>query len=239
MSRTPDLHHVDTWVFDLDETLYPADAAVMSQVIEKMTDWVMREFDMDRAAAHQLQQHYYLTHGTTLNGLIVNNQVQDLHAFLDFVHDVDHSVITPDPVLADHIAALDGRRLVYTNGSLKHAEAVIERLGLTGLFDDLFDIQASDFTPKPHREGFERFNTRYGIRPAGTAMFEDSVRNLETAAEIGFTTVLVHPPADGVLGEAGAPPLVHPPHIHYASDCLRTFLGDWHAVADRTGKTSS
>ncbi|WP_349678820.1 HAD family hydrolase, partial [Oceanicaulis sp. UBA2681] len=143
MNRTPDLHHVDTWVFDLDETLYPADAAVMSQVIDKMTDWVQREFSMTREEAHALQQHYYTTHGTTLNGLLVNNQVRDLAAFLDFVHDVDHSVITPDPELADHVAALNGRRIVYTNGSRKHAEKVIDQLGLNGLFEDLYDIEAA------------------------------------------------------------------------------------------------
>jgi len=231
MPHSPDLHHVDTWVFDLDETLYPADAAVMSQVIDKMTEWVMRRFDMSRAEAHALQQHYYKTYGTTLNGLLLNKQVEDLHEFLDFVHDVDHSVITPDPQLAEHIKALDGRRIVYTNGSRKHAEAVVDRLGLNGLFEDLFDIQASQFTPKPHREGFETFNKRFAIAPKSTVMFEDSVRNLETAAGIGFTTVLVHPPIEGVMGEAGPPPLDHPPHIHYAVDCLRTFLGDWHEVA--------
>jgi len=237
VSRTPDLHHVDTWVFDLDETLYPADAAVMSQVIDKMTEWVMREFKIDREAARKRQHHYYTTYGTTLNGLLLNDEVRDLHEFLDFVHDVDHSVITPDPKLAEHIKALNGRKIVYTNGSLKHAEAVIDRLGLNGLFDDLHDIHASDYTPKPHREGFDVFNSRFDITPNSTVMFEDSVRNLETAAAIGFTTVLVHPPTGGMLGEAGAPPAEHPPHIHYAVDCLRTFLGDWHDTR-LTGKTS-
>ncbi len=238
MTRTPDLYHVDTWVFDLDETLYPSDAAVMSQVIDKMTDWVQREFSLTREEAHAMQQHYYTTYGTTLNGLLANNQVRDLASFLDFVHDVDHSVITPDPELAAHVKALDGRRIVYTNGSRKHAEKVIDRLGLNGLFEDLYDIEAAAFTPKPHREGFDRFTGHFSITPQSTVMFEDSVKNLQTAHDVGFTTVLVHPPVEALADGARPEPLVHPPHIHYAVDCLRTFLGDWHAAAENKKKTT-
>lgn len=223
------LDRVDTWVFDLDNTLYPADTAVMSQVERRMTEFVMKLLDLDEAEAHRIQNSYYRDYGTTLNGLMRNHAV-DLSGFLDFVHDIDHSVITPDPQLAAHIGALEGKRLVYTNGSRKHAEQVIDRLGLNGLFDDLFDIEASRFTPKPHREGFEAFTGHFSITPDASAMFEDSVANLETAAGMGFTTVLVHPPASG---GASRPHADHP-DIHFAVDCLRTFLGDVRAHRSKT-----
>lgn len=210
------LDPIDTWVFDLDNTLYPADTAVMSQVETRMTEYVMTLLDLDREAARKQQKAYYHDYGTTLNGLMKNHHV-DMSEFLDFVHDVDHSVITPDPQLASHIQSLDGRRLVYTNGSRKHAERVIDRLGLNGLFEDLFDIEASRFTPKPNREGFELFTGRYGLSPASSVMFEDSVRNLETAAGMGFTTVRVR---------AGHEAAEDHPDIDFDTDCLRTFLGE-------------
>ncbi|TGY90049.1 pyrimidine 5'-nucleotidase [Marinicauda algicola] len=217
------LDRIDTWVFDLDNTLYPADTAVMSQVERKMTEYVMKLLDLDYETAKKTQKSYYADYGTTLNGLMKNHRV-DMGDFLDFVHDVDHSVITPDPELARHIAALEGRRLVYTNGSRKHAEKVIDQLGLNGLFEDLFDIEASRFTPKPHREGFELFTGRFGLAPGSSVMFEDSVKNLETAAGMGFTTVLVHPAA----GDGAAHPRAGHPDIHFAVECLRTFLGEVH-----------
>ena len=227
------LHHVDTWVFDLDNTLYPADAEIMTQVDRRMTEYVMKLLDLDRAAARQVQKTYWHDYGTTLNGLMANHQV-DLREFLDFVHDVDHDAITPDPILADHVRALDGRRLVFTNGSLRHAEKVIDRLGLTGLFDDLYDIEAGGFTPKPHRESFERFTSKFGFNPSGAVMFEDSARNLETAAGMGYTCVLVRASRHIPDGETAGPD-AEPAHVHYVADCLKTFLGDWH-VCRTTGE---
>ncbi|MEO1040147.1 MAG: pyrimidine 5'-nucleotidase [Pseudomonadota bacterium] len=218
------LAHVDTWVFDLDNTLYPADAEVMSQVDKRMTQFVMQLLDLEHDAARSVQKRYWHDYGTTLNGLMSNHDV-DLHAFLDFVHDIDHDVLAPDPVLAQHISQLEGRRLVYTNGSMKHAERVIDRLGLNGQFHDLFDIAAADFTPKPQRAAFDRFTGHFGITPNGAAMFEDSARNLETAAAMGFTTVLVRAPIHIPEGESAGPG-EEPDHVHYVADCLKTFLGE-------------
>ncbi|XBQ16453.1 MAG: pyrimidine 5'-nucleotidase [Oceanicaulis sp.] len=233
MSRIVKLDHVDTWVFDLDNTLYPADAEIMTQVDRRMTEYVMQLLDLERDAARKVQKTYWHDYGTTLNGLMANHKV-DLREFLDFVHDVDHDVITPDPVLADHVRQLEGRRLVFTNGSFKHAEKVIDRLGLNGLFDDLYDIEAGDFTPKPQRESFERFTSKFGFDPKGAVMFEDSARNLETAAGLGYTCVLVRAPIEIPDGETAGPGAEFD-HVHYTADCLRTFLGDWHDV--RTRKT--
>ena len=222
MSEPVHLPHVDTWVFDLDNTLYPADAQVMAQVDKKMTQYVMKLLDLDWDAARKVQKQYWRTYGTTLNGLMTNHTV-DMGEFLDFVHDVDHSVITPDPRLAAHVGRLQGKRLVFTNGSRKHAEKVIDRLGLNGLFDDLYDIEAGEFLPKPHRESFERFTGHFGINGPRSIMFEDSARNLATAADFGFTTVLVRAQQHDPHGESAGPG-DHPDHVHYAVDCLRGFL---------------
>ena len=226
------LDHIDTWVFDLDNTLYPADAQVMTQVDQRMTEFVMAQFDLGWDDARALQKRYWHEYGTTLNGLLSNHDIDQRH-FLDFVHDVDHDVITPDPVLADHIEALEGRKLVFTNGSMGHAEKVIDRLGLNGLFDDLHDIEAGALLPKPHLESFERFNARLGVAPKSAVMFEDSARNLETAAGIGFTTVLIRASEHIPDGETAGPD-ANPDHVHYVADCLRTFLGSYHAQSPNT-----
>lgn len=153
MSTTrPDLSHVSHWVFDLDNTLYPSDAAVMSQVDQRMSEYVARLLEVDLDEARIVQKSYWRDYGTTLNGLMKHHQV-NMREFMDFVHDIDATVIEPDPELARHIAALPGKRLVYTNGSLGHAENIMKRLGITELFDDVFDVEAAGFTPKPHREG--------------------------------------------------------------------------------------
>ncbi|MFP4518045.1 MAG: pyrimidine 5'-nucleotidase [Oceanicaulis sp.] len=228
----PKLDHVDTWVFDLDNTLYPADAEIMTQVDKRMTRFVMKLLGLGHDAARAVQKKYWHEYGATITGLMANHDV-DMAEFLDFVHDVDHDVIRPDPELADHVRSIEGKRLVFTNGSFTHAEKVIDRLGLNGLFDDLYDIKAGGYTPKPHRESFERFTSKFGFDPQGAVMFEDSLRNLETAAGLGYTTVLVRAPMHIEGGETAGPGVVAP-HVHYTADCLRTFLGDWRKAAVKT-----
>lgn len=216
------LKNRDIWVFDLDNTLYPAEAAVMSQVETRMTEFVMRTLDLGREAAFAVQHRYWHEYGTTLNGLMANHNV-DSAEFLDFVHDIDHSVLAPDPVLASHIGALTGPRYVYTNGTVAHAERVIARLGLDNVFDGIFDIAASGFTPKPHKESFERFTRQLGVDPARAVMFEDSARNLETAAHMGFATVLVRASRPTTCGHSAGPG-DHPGHVDFAVDDLPAFL---------------
>jgi putative hydrolase of the HAD superfamily len=231
----PDLSHISHWVFDLDNTLYPSDSAVMTQVDRKMTDYLSRLLGLPHDEARVVQKTYWREYGTTLNGLMANHQI-DIHDFLDFVHDIDVSVITPDASLARHISALPGKRLIYTNGSLGHAENVLNRLGIADLFDDVFDVAAAGFTPKPHRAGFDRFAARCALPVAASVMFEDSVRNLKTAHEMGFTTVLVRA-KEGPRDEESAAPDEHPDHVHYAVDCLKTFLGSIR-TADQTDTPS-
>ena len=145
--------HVNTWVFDLDNTLYPPHCNLFAQVDQRMTAFIAELLDLDRVEARALQKDYYRTYGTTLHGLMTVHNV-DPHTFLDYVHNIDHSPIEPDPALGSVLAELPGRKLIYTNGSVAHAEAVIERLGIAHHFEETFDIVAAEF-----RDGNPRFQS--------------------------------------------------------------------------------
>ena len=192
-----DLRHIDTWLFDLDNTLYPLDAEFMGLIDLRMTAFVMRETGLERAPARALQKRYLHEHGTTLAGLMAHHGV-DPHAFLEEVHDVSMESLHPEPALAAAIARLPGRRIVFTNGSAGHAARVLRHLELDALFEAVFTIESADMTPKPDPVAFDRLIAAHAVTPATSAFFEDSVRNLAPAAELGMTTVLVgsHASAD-------------------------------------------
>jgi putative hydrolase of the HAD superfamily len=221
-----DFRHVETWVFDLDNTLYPAECNLFSQIDRKMTQFVAQLLKVDAHEARRVQKAYYAEYGTTLNGLMTVHGLQP-KAFLDFVHDIDLAPLDQAPDLTSAIEALPGRRFIFTNGSRRHAERVAERLRIDHLFHDVFDIEASEYTPKPARAAYERFITRTGLEPRSAVMFEDLSRNLEPAARLGFTTVLVRSQMDW-SGEPQAArpagPDEHPLHVHHATDNLETFL---------------
>lgn len=185
-----DLSHVETWLFDLDNTLYPAECEYMALIEGRMTDFVERYTGLDREAARALQKRYYTEHGTTLAGLMMHHGMEP-KAFLDEVHDVSMDRLTTDPGLSSAIHALPGRRLVFTNGSLGHAERVLGHLGLAHLFEDVFAIETADYIPKPAMATFEKVVARHALAPPATAFFEDSEKNLAPAALMGMTTVLV------------------------------------------------
>lgn len=186
---------VDTWVFDLDNTLYPPRSNLFAQVDRKMGAFISGLLGIDLAEAKRLQKSYYLKYGTTLRGLMTMHGV-DPHDFLAFVHDIDHSPIEPDPALGSALSLLPGRKFVLTNGSRAHAQAIVARLGIEEHFDDLFDIIAADFEPKPARPPYDRFIARHGIDPGRSAMFEDLPRNLDVPRQLGMRTVLVVAPPD-------------------------------------------
>ena len=190
----PNLDHIDTWLFDLDNTLYPPEAEFMSLIEGKMTAFVARETGMPWDEAYALQKKYLSEHGTTLAGLMANHGVNP-EAFLDEVHDVSMHDLHPDPALRAAIEALPGRRLVFTNGDKNHAERVLQKLELDDLFEATFHIALADYIPKPHPKTFARMIEAHDVTPATTAFFEDSARNLKPAYELGMTTVLVGPDA--------------------------------------------
>ncbi len=187
---------VETWIFDLDNTLYPPHSDLWPKVDQKITNYIGNLLGVDGLTARAIQKYYYQVHGTTLNGLMKEHGI-DPHPFLDFVHDIDRSSLAADARLGEAIAALPGRKFIFTNGSVRHAEATLRQLGIDGHFHGIFDIVASEFQPKPARRTYERFLEKYAISPVSSAMFEDIPRNLEVPAELGMRTVLVVPGEGG------------------------------------------
>ncbi len=218
---------VDTWVFDLDNTLYPASCRLFEQVQQRMNAFICARLGVSPEAAVELRRRYFREHGTTMSGLMRVNRI-DPHDFLAFVHDVDLSVVPANPALVAALAALPGRKLVYTNGSVPHAERLLEHLGIGTAFAGIFDIVAAEFDPKPALAPFRAFIGRYGIEPATALMVEDMAKNLAPAAALGMTTAWVKTGIDWAAVEPGAD------YIHHVVDDLAGFLA---AAADlrRTG----
>jgi putative hydrolase of the HAD superfamily len=210
---TADFSHVDTWIFDLDNTLYPPGSEIMALMEARMTAFVARETGLPPDQARALQKRYLHEHGTTLAGLMAHHGM-DPEPFLTEVHDVALDSLAPDPALAAGLARLPGRRLVFTNGDARHAERILARLQIEALFEDVFHIAAADYIPKPQPETFRRMVARHAVDPGRSAFFEDSERNLKPAAEIGMATVLVGPHAQ----------LSHADFVHYRTAELAPFL---------------
>ena len=217
---------IESWIFDLDNTLYPRHVDLFKQMEEKMSAYVSRLLDIDEAEATTLRQSYYQEHGTTLRGLMIEH---DIHPddFLEYVHDIDHSWVTPDPKLAEAIQSLPGKRYIYTNGTVEHANKVAERLGITGLFEDIFDIVWADLNPKPNREPYEKLLEQTGINPKRAAMFEDLARNLKVPFDMGMQTILIVPShTREVFHESWEAKGKEAPHVNYVTDDLGHFLVD-------------
>ncbi|MCB9957098.1 MAG: pyrimidine 5'-nucleotidase [Rhodospirillaceae bacterium] len=210
------LRHVDTWVFDLDNTLYPAACNLFAQVDRRMTAFIAESFGLPPADARALQKQYFRSHGTTLRGLMTEHGV-DPTRFLDYVHDIDVTCLPPSPGLDRALAALPGRKVVFTNGSTKHAEGVLARLGVADRFDAIWDIVAGGYVPKPLQETYDRMIDHLGVDPARAVMVEDIAANLVPAHRRGMTTVWVD------TGEAWAAPPQVAPHI----DLRIADVADW------------
>jgi putative hydrolase of the HAD superfamily len=205
--------HVDTWVFDLDNTLYPPSMRLFDQIEQRMTAWVSRRLGVSRAEADHLRASYWQLYGTTLAGLMHEHGVEPMDYLLD-VHDIDFSLLAPDPALAAHIAALPGRRIVYTNADTVYAAKVLEGRGLSGLFDAVYGVEHAAFRPKPERAAFETVFARDGLDPTRAAMFEDDARNLAAPHAMGMRTIHIAPEPEPA------------PHIHFHAADLTAFLGE-------------
>jgi putative hydrolase of the HAD superfamily len=205
------LTDIDTWVFDLDNTLYPPTMALFPQVNARMTEWVMQALGVSQAKADHLRHTYYEEHGTTLAGLMQNHDI-DPDPYLEAVHDIDFSVLSPAPDLARAIAALPGRKIIYTNGTAPYAEAVAAARGLSGLFDAIYGVEHARYHPKPSAAAFETVFAIENLSPTRAAMFEDEARNLAVPHTMGLTTIHVAPdPAPAT-------------HIHHHTSDLTQFL---------------
>lgn len=186
------LTNIDTWVFDLDNTLYPPDMALFPQVNAKMAAYVRDTLGVSQAEADALRHQYYTEHGTTLAGLMAHHEI-DPDPYLVAVHDIDFSVLSPDPDLAHAIKALPGRKIIYTNGTAPYAEAVAHARGLSGLFDAIYGVEHADYHPKPSAKAFEIVFGKDALTPTRAAMFEDEARNLRVPHGLGLTTIHVAP----------------------------------------------
>ena len=184
--------HVDTWVFDLDNTLYPHHLNLWQQVDERIRSYIAKFLDTSHDDAFRKQKDFYRRYGTTMRGMMVEHGM-DPDDFLDFVHQIDHSPIEPNPALGAALENLPGRKLILTNGTRAHADAVTRRLAVAHYFEDVFDIIAGELEPKPFPATYERFLARHGVDAGKAAMFEDLARNLEVPHALGMTTVLVVP----------------------------------------------
>ena len=204
-------HHVTNWVFDLDNTLYPPAARLFDQIEIRMTHFVMQALGIERTEADRLRRHYWALYGTTLAGLMHEHDV-DPGPYLTEVHDISLDHLAPDPALRAGIAALPGRKIVYTNGCAPYAERVVAARGLSGLFDGIYGVEHAAFRPKPDRAAFETVFARADITPARAAMFEDDPRNLAVPHALGMRTVHV------------APAPVEAPLIEHHTDDLAGFL---------------
>lgn len=207
----PDFNHVHTWVFDLDNTLYPPRFALFDQIETLMATYVSNILGVDRTEADRLRSHYWQTYGTTLAGLMAEHDIAP-DPFLDAVHAIDFSVLSKDPALRAAITALPGRKIVYTNGCEPYAQNVLMARGLDGLFDAVYGVEHAHYRPKPERAAFETVFALDKLDPTQAAMFEDDSRNLLAPHDMGMRTVHVAPTAQPT------------PHIHHHTSDLTAFL---------------
>jgi putative hydrolase of the HAD superfamily len=215
---------VETWVFDLDNTLYPHHLNLWQQVDERIRAYVSNFLKVSKDEALRLQKDYYKRYGTTMRGMMAEHGMSP-DAYLDFVHRIDHSPLEPNPQLGAALEKLPGRKLILTNGTRKHADAVMRRLDIHHHFEDVFDIAAANLDPKPLPQVYKCFLARHGVDPAKAAMFEDLARNLETPHALGMTTVLVVPEGQReVLREAWELEGRDAPYVDHLTDDLTRFL---------------
>ena len=189
------LTDIDTWLFDLDNTLYSSGAAVFPQIHRRMTDFISAELGVDEEQAVFHRSRYYRDYGTTMRGMMVERGTDPV-AFMDYVHAIDLGCLDPSPRLDAAIARLPGRKLIFTNASSRHATNVLERLGIAHRFEALFDVGDCDWLPKPDPNGYRKLIERHSVDPKRAAMLDDIPRNLEPAAALGMTTVWVREPED-------------------------------------------
>jgi putative hydrolase of the HAD superfamily len=230
MDKKRAFSHIDTWVFDLDNTLYPHHVNLWQQVDKRIGEYIANYLKVDAGEARRIQKDYYRRYGTSMRGMM------SLHGasaddYLAYVHQIDHSPLEPNPAMGAAIAKLPGRKLILTNGSTDHAAKVLERLGIGSHFEAVFDIIAAELEPKPAPQTYQKFLALHDVDPKTSAMFEDLARNLVIPHQLGMTTVLVMPDGtksvvreDWELEGRGAA------HVDHVTDDLTGFLQDLSAA---------
>jgi putative hydrolase of the HAD superfamily len=213
------LAHISAWVFDLDNTLYPA-SDLYDEIGVRMTKYIARKVGVDEAEALRLREKYFHEYGATIVGLVRHHGIE-ARDFLADVHEADHSVLVVDNELRELIERLPGRRIIFTNGGGGHPERVLATLGLAHCFDAIFDIEAAHLAPKPQPESYERLVQAFDLDPHRSILIEDTLRNLEPAHAVGFTTALV--------GQIHPNP--RPAYVEYYAADLKQLLRSWTSTA--------
>ena len=211
------LGEIETWIFDLDNTLYPASCRLFDQVQRRMNEYICDLLELTPEEAAEVRRTFFREHGTTLNGLMRVHNI-DPHEFLAFVHEIDLACVPPNAELVAALGRLHGRKVVHTNGSVRHAERLLDHLGLSAAFTGIIDIVASDFEPKPALAGYRLLLKRYAVKPETALMVEDIARNLAPAAELGMTTAWIRNDLDWAKTDAESG------FIHHVVDDLAGFL---------------
>ena len=181
---------INTWIFDLDNTLYSADSGIFQQVHKLMGEFISKNLNLGIEEAKKLQAKYYKQHGTTLRGLMDNHGIEADY-FLDEVHRLDYSIVSSNKLLNKELQKLEGRKIIYTNANKKHAIDVLHRIDLTNFFDEIFDIKMANYIPKPELKPYQQIIDLYNINPNTSAMFDDIAKNLVPAKKVKFTSVWI------------------------------------------------
>jgi putative hydrolase of the HAD superfamily len=217
----PAFAHIDTWIFDLDLTLYSPEANIMAQIRDRIALFVEDYFGVSSEEAHRVRYKYWKQYGTTLGGLMAEHDV-DPHGYLDFVHDVDMGLLTPAPELRTHIEALPGRKIIFTNADAPYAERILAARGLGGVFEAVFDIHRMAHLPKPAPVSYDGLCRELAIAPRSALFVEDSAHNLVPAKALGMTTIWVK--HDGEADSSG-----HEDHIDHEIADLTEWLASIHS----------
>ncbi len=212
---------INTWIFDLDNTLYSADSGIFQQVHKLMGEFISKNLKMDMVEAKKLQSKYYKQHGTTLRGLMDNHGVEPDY-FLDEVHKLDYSIVGPDEILNKELEKIQGRKIIYTNANKKHVVDVLERINLANFFDEIFDIKMANYIPKPEIRPYEQIIDIFNINPISSAMFDDIAKNLVPAKKVGFTPVWVDAGYENFSDDIQA----SKDYLDYSTRNLSSFLKD-------------
>lgn len=205
--------HIDTWVFDLDNTLYHPSCRLFDQIAERMTNFIVAKLNLSHHEAIKLRHSYYMKYGTTLRGLMVEHGLEP-HEYLTYVHEIDYGAVKHQVQLVRALKNLPGRKLVFTASTRAHAKSVLENLGCAEVFEEVFDITDCHFIPKPDQRPYEIFLKRHNVMPENAAFFEDLPQNLMVPRSLGMTTVLVGEQDEALL----------PAHVDYVTADLANFL---------------
>jgi putative hydrolase of the HAD superfamily len=227
---SPPFSHIETWVFDLDNTLYPHHVNLWQQVDARIGEFIGNHLKVDPIKARRIQKDYYRRYGTSMRGMMTEHGVR-ADDYLAYVHRIDHSSLEPNPAMGAAIAKLPGRKLILTNGSTDHADKVLERLGIGSHFEAVFDIIAAELEPKPAPQTYRRFLDLHRVDPARAAMFEDLSRNLVVPHQLGMTTILVVPDgSNDVVREDWELEGRDADHVDHVTDDLTGFLAALNAA---------